>query len=193
MSWRERLDRRLRPALPWLDRWVRPVLLSVGMLLAAAATAWLVVRLMTLALGRAASAYGDAPFSLLALPAPRPETMPETPQEAAERKRGTTILLAGLSALLILVLAAAVVQTLTYDQRPADFFIPVGARPMPGAERLQGYHWVDQPAGVVQIPIERAIDLLAQRGLPARDPNAGQAFRDEGQGGPSDSSGGRRP
>jgi hypothetical protein len=33
---------------------------------------------------------------------------------------------------------------------------------------LSGYGWVDRDAGVVRIPIERAIDLLATRGLPAR-------------------------
>jgi hypothetical protein len=33
---------------------------------------------------------------------------------------------------------------------------------------LNSYAWVDKPNGVVRIPIERAIDLLAQRGLPAR-------------------------
>jgi hypothetical protein len=33
---------------------------------------------------------------------------------------------------------------------------------------LNSYGWVDQPHGVVRVPIGRAIDLLAQRGLPAR-------------------------
>jgi hypothetical protein len=33
---------------------------------------------------------------------------------------------------------------------------------------LDSYGWVDQPKGVVRIPIDRAIDVLAQRGLPAR-------------------------
>jgi hypothetical protein len=34
--------------------------------------------------------------------------------------------------------------------------------------RLSSYGWVDQQAGTVRIPIERAMDLLAQRGLPVR-------------------------
>ena len=34
---------------------------------------------------------------------------------------------------------------------------------------LQGYHWVNKDLGVVGIPVERAIELLAQRGLPARE------------------------
>jgi len=33
---------------------------------------------------------------------------------------------------------------------------------------LSGYGWVDQAHGVTRIPIDRAIDLLAQRGLPGR-------------------------
>jgi hypothetical protein len=33
---------------------------------------------------------------------------------------------------------------------------------------LHGYGWVDRERGVVKIPIERAIEILAERGLPAR-------------------------
>ena len=33
---------------------------------------------------------------------------------------------------------------------------------------LNSYGWVDQGAGVVRIPIDRAMELLAERGLPAR-------------------------
>jgi hypothetical protein len=33
---------------------------------------------------------------------------------------------------------------------------------------LNSYAWVDQPKGVVRIPVERAIEVLAQRGLPSR-------------------------
>jgi len=33
---------------------------------------------------------------------------------------------------------------------------------------LDSYGWVDQSHGVVRVPIGRAIDLLAQRGLPVR-------------------------
>ena len=42
---------------------------------------------------------------------------------------------------------------------------------------LSGYGWVDQQHGVVRIPIDRAIDLLAQRGLPARPQNEPQSAR----------------
>jgi len=35
---------------------------------------------------------------------------------------------------------------------------------------LNSYGWVDKQAGTVRIPIDRAIDLVAQRGLPLRAP-----------------------
>jgi len=40
---------------------------------------------------------------------------------------------------------------------------------------LKSYGWVDQSNGVVRIPIARAIDLLAQKGLPARPQNGVQS------------------
>ena len=39
-------------------------------------------------------------------------------------------------------------------------------------ETLNSYGWVDQSKGVVRIPISRAIDLLAARGLPSRPQSA---------------------
>ena len=36
------------------------------------------------------------------------------------------------------------------------------------AQTLSTYDWVDQKAGTVRIPIDRAMDLIAQRGLPVR-------------------------
>ena len=33
---------------------------------------------------------------------------------------------------------------------------------------INSYRWIDEKAGVVGIPVEEAIKLLAQRGLPAR-------------------------
>ena len=45
-------------------------------------------------------------------------------------------------------------------------------------QKLNSYDWVDQKAGSVRIPIERAMDLLAQRGLPERSQEAaGQTVR----------------
>jgi hypothetical protein len=36
---------------------------------------------------------------------------------------------------------------------------------------LYSYGWVDEKAGTVRIPIDRAMDLLVQRGLPVRAEN----------------------
>jgi hypothetical protein len=36
------------------------------------------------------------------------------------------------------------------------------------AEVLGGYAWIDRDAGIVRIPIERALELVAERGLPVR-------------------------
>ena len=43
---------------------------------------------------------------------------------------------------------------------------------------LHSYGWVDRQAGVVRLPIDRAMELMVQRGLPVRgDPNAPKATR----------------
>jgi hypothetical protein len=42
-------------------------------------------------------------------------------------------------------------------------------------DTLSTYGWVDQKAGTVRIPIDRAMDLLAQRGLPVRSGTGGEA------------------
>jgi len=44
-------------------------------------------------------------------------------------------------------------------------------------EILNGYSWVDRPAGVVRIPIEEAMKLTLKRGLPVR-PEAPARERD---------------
>ena len=36
-------------------------------------------------------------------------------------------------------------------------------------QQLNTYGWVDEPNGIVHIPIERAMALTAERGLPARN------------------------
>jgi hypothetical protein len=46
----------------------------------------------------------------------------------------------------------------------------------PALERLRGYGWVDEEAGTVRIPIEQAIELLAEQGLPAAENESAPAF-----------------
>jgi hypothetical protein len=40
-------------------------------------------------------------------------------------------------------------------------------------QTLSSYNWVDQKSGTVRIPIDRAMDLIAQRGLPVRAQGTG--------------------
>ncbi|HEX9076496.1 MAG TPA: hypothetical protein VF932_12000 [Anaerolineae bacterium] len=55
---------------------------------------------------------------------------------------------------------------------------------------LHSYGWVDQKNGIVRIPIERAIELLSQQGLPSR-PAGASPFQDQGTQSPSYPSSGR--
>ncbi|MGH7495771.1 MAG: hypothetical protein ACREOO_25725 [bacterium] len=45
---------------------------------------------------------------------------------------------------------------------------------------LTSYGWVMREANVIRIPIDRAIELTAQRGLPARGKNRGSKVEDGG-------------
>jgi hypothetical protein len=93
--------------------------------------------------------------------------------------------------------------------RPADLIQGLQAAPTPAApqleaqsgdayqayragaeQRLNSYRWVDRNANIVAIPIDRAMDLIAQQGLPARtspDPTP----QDSGTTSPSGASSGR--
>jgi hypothetical protein len=55
---------------------------------------------------------------------------------------------------------------------------------------LHSYSWADRGAGKVRIPIDRAIDLLTQRGLPI-EPGSTRQFNDQAPN--LDSSGGQEP
>lgn len=39
-------------------------------------------------------------------------------------------------------------------------------------KKLNSYGWIDRNNGIIRIPIERAMDLVAQRGLPTRRPGS---------------------
>lgn len=59
------------------------------------------------------------------------------------------------------------------------------------AELLNNYAWVDQGAGTVRLPIARAMELLAQRGVPLAPGAEGRTYRDMVPAWPSDASSGR--
>ena len=58
-------------------------------------------------------------------------------------------------------------------------------------KELNNYSWSDQNRGTVNLPIDRAKDLLLQKGLPARSQEESVGLRDRGLDIPSDSSSGR--
>src|SRR5262249_58533171 len=47
--------------------------------------------------------------------------------------------------------------------------------------RLNTYGWADQTAGVVHIPVEQAMQILAQRGLPVDPGEGGTGKRGNGE------------
>ena len=57
-------------------------------------------------------------------------------------------------------------------------------------QKLNSYGWVDRSGGVIRIPIDRAMDLTAERGLPARAALAATP-QDNGATSPSVASSGR--
>lgn len=77
-----------------------------------------------------------------------------------------------------------------FEAVPGAAYGELHAREM---EQLKSYGWVNQPAGVVHIPIDRAIELLVQRGLPVAPQDANNNFDTLGNELPSDSSSGRVP
>lgn len=58
---------------------------------------------------------------------------------------------------------------------------------------LKGTAWVDRQAGTARIPIDRAIDMLAEHPLPARSAEEAGQYADDGAGRPSGASSGRSP
>ncbi len=62
-------------------------------------------------------------------------------------------------------------------------------------EQLNSYGWVDKSAGVMHIPVERAIDIVAQVGLPTRQPPQLPPHADFGSGDktPAGAGGGTEP
>jgi hypothetical protein len=124
---------------------------------------------------------------------------------------------AGLLVILAVVLVAvtsfeaAVTGSQPSLSRPADLVQGLQAAPAPtppqprleaesGQEyatylaaeqqKLTTYRWVDRQAGIVAIPVERAIDLLAQQGLPTRSAPT-VAAHDDAAHSPSSASSGR--
>ncbi len=128
-------------------------------------------------------------------PAPEPARNPSGPDFSCRDIPVGRVLLAGVYA-AVLTAAVLVGLRLSYNAlerraRRADDAVASfvrDTRPLPPEPRLQvdepvtwqreldrqnaaisRYEWVDRNAGTIRIPVARAIDLLAERGLPARE------------------------
>jgi hypothetical protein len=147
-----------------------------------------------------------------------PEDNPEVRHEHRDVNiRG--IVITGIVLLVVVTLAHAVLfglfNLLQSEREQADAAVPpvIDAEQLPPAPRLQPdppadwqqlvneqdqllstYEWVDQDAGSVRIPIERAMEVLLERGLPVREggqlpaglqgePGLGPAYELESEGG----------
>jgi hypothetical protein len=107
-------------------------------------------------------------------------------------RRWRTAIIVELVAIAIVVVGFFVVRAIELTPGPTS--LPTGEEQarLRDDPILYGYGWVDQKAGIAHIPIQRAIDLVAQNGLPSR-PASAQSAKDEGLSIPSYSSSGTQP
>jgi hypothetical protein len=123
---------------------------------------------------------------------------PEAPRHAHEESdvniRGIVIFTAALAATVALIIVVTtVILNGLQARRPKEVRMPASVEPIqaPPEPRLQTtpsedlatmraredeildhYGWIDRSDGVVRIPIERAIDIVAREGLPVAPPAA---------------------
>ncbi len=115
--------------------------------------------------------------------------------ETSDAEVGPLLKFAVFLTIVVAVVSALTIGLYNYlDARELALKAPryplsTAQRPLPPAPRLQTtpfmdvqqlhrddarfltrYTWVDRGAGVVRIPVDRAIDVLAERGLPHREP-----------------------
>jgi hypothetical protein len=88
----------------------------------------------------------------------------------------------GLVVGAVLVVLIGVLALWLYERAPESAQSPTGIAQARAHDDpiLYGYGWVDQKAGVAHVPIQRAMDLVLQQGLPAR-PAPASAPKDDGQ------------
>ena len=120
----------------------------------------------------------------------------EVGHETTDAEIGPLVKFAVFLAVLCLAIAALMVGFHRYLEareaalKQSQYPMTIGMeRPLPPPPRLQSYpfddlralrreeqrlldryEWVDRNAGLVRIPVSRAIELLAERGLPQRPP-----------------------
>jgi len=121
------------------------------------------------------------------------------------------VIMLGLVVIVVTLLGQFMVGIPFSVSRPADLIgglqaAPAPTPPVPELEsepgqtldpyraaeeqKLNSYGWVDRATGVIRIPIDRAMDLTAQQGLPSR-PTPAATPTDNGSTSPSVASSGR--
>ena len=118
---------------------------------------------------------------------PEPDHSPAGHEERDINIRKVSASVAGLVVLCVVALGAAFAVFFYFQRGQPPEAGGIQAKLQPPSPRLQEnpvldlkqmrgsedqiletYGWVDRQKGIVRLPIGRAIDLLAQRGLPAR-------------------------
>ena len=133
----------------------------------------------------------------------RPVTTPPLNHELSDADPSPILKFLAFLVVTTAVIAALVVFFYNYlERREAaektaryPMSLTGGERPLPPPPRLQNfafqdikelrqndkpllstYEWIDRNAGTVRIPVDRAMDLLAERGLPYRKPGEASAI-----------------
>lgn len=109
------------------------------------------------------------------------------------RNRGLIVIGAVITVMIVIAIVSMVVVNVGpggAPPTPTSSYTVAALRPGEDAI-LNSYGWVDQKNGIARIPIDRAIDIVAARGLPARPTST--ATNDEGETIPSYSSSGTQP
>jgi hypothetical protein len=104
-------------------------------------------------------------------------------QTLANRARLAPIAIV-IGAILLVAIGVAVLRLVELAPAPAQAPTGITQEHAHDDPILYGYGWVDKNAGIAHIPIQRAMDLVLQKGLPTR-PTPVPTPQDNGQAVPS--------
>ena len=124
--------------------------------------------------------------------------------ETSDAEVGPLLKFAVFLTVVVVVVSALTIGLYNYldarelAEKAPRYPLSTAQRPLPPAPRLQThpfmdvqqlrreeqrflnrYTWVDRGAGVVRIPVDRAIEVLAERGLPYREAQTGNVEQPE--------------
>ncbi len=137
---------------------------------------------------------------------PQPEELQESKEKGHEVRDANIphVLMYGFGMLVLVLIAGGVISGVVYkymgrfveEQPPATPQFQAGQSQLPPLPRLEiqgwrdmnefraaeekqldSYGWVDQKQNVVHIPIARAMEITAQKGLPQKPPGAGPSVQ----------------